>query len=268
MQTRWTRLVGAIVKVFKSLFGPSPLAIILGAFLNFGAPAYGHEIPGYPNSIDAHDPREIALLPPYCIQAQLFSDVPGASPAEHRRYLAIMGKDRKGNDMFLHMHHYCWGLMKTNRAVLLARDPKIRRFYLEESIPEFDYVIRNATNEFALLPEIVTKKGENLLRLGRHEGIAEFQRAIDLKPDYWPPYAALSDHFKQTQDLARAREWLEKGLAVSPNAQALQRRLAELGGGRGQQSTQQSPSKNHSSAAPAIEAPSEKTESRETPTGR
>lgn len=227
------------MKAFRPFADSCFLTIVLGAVLGFSAPAYGHEIPGYPNSIDAHDPREIALLPPYCIQTLSFSDVPGYNIAERNRYAALMGKDKLGHDMFSHMHHYCWGLMKTNRAVLLARDPNIRRFYLEESLSEFDYVIKNATREFVMLPEIVTRKGENLLRLGRKEGIVELLRAIDLKPDYWPPYAALSDYFKQAQDLAKAREWLEKGLSTSPDARALQRRLAELGGGKSQQPSRQ-----------------------------
>ena len=51
-------------------------------------------------------------------------------------------------------------------------------------------------------PEIFTKKGENLLRLDKTtQGIAELQRAIEMKSDYWPP-RALSD------DLARIRPCL------------------------------------------------------------
>ena len=88
--------------------------------------------------------------------------------------------------------------------------------------------------DFVLLPEMLTKKGENLIRLGRPwEAVTELHHAIELRPDYWPPYAVLSDHYKATGDQPKAREWLEKGLASSPNTKALQQRLAELGGTRG-----------------------------------
>ena len=132
---------------------------------------------------------------------------------------------------FIHMHHYCAGLIVTNRAILLSRTPADRQFYLNFSIVEFDYVIQRAPQDFIVLPEILTKKGENLIRLGRaHLGIVELQRAIDLKPDYWPPYVQLSDYYKGTGDFQKAREHLENALSYSPDAQAVKRRLAELNG--------------------------------------
>ena len=73
-----------------------------------------------------------------------------------------------------------------------------------------------------MLPEIHTKKGENLMRLGRTAlAIAELERAIQLKPDYWPPYAYISDYYKKKGDTAKAREWLGKALAFAPDAKGL-----------------------------------------------
>jgi tetratricopeptide (TPR) repeat protein len=195
-----------------------------------GTPAHGQaEIPDY-HQLQKYDPREIALLPRYCIYTQVFRyRVPGGTDqvAIDRQY-DLMGPT------FHHMHHYCWGLMHTNAALynILAREDRMRRLNL--SIDEFDYVIRNATPNFVLLPEIFTRKGENLIRLGRGPlAIQELQRAINLKPDYWPPYAAMSDYYKEFNDLAKAREWLEKGLSVAPDAKGLKTRLAELDGAKG-----------------------------------
>jgi len=127
------------------------------------------------------------------------------------------------------MHHYCWGLMKTNRAILLTRSRKYRLFYLEDSILEFDYVLRYTPENHILLPEILTKKGENLIRLDRAPlGLRDLTRAIELKPDYWPPYVVMSDHYKATGDFKKARELLEKALAFSPDAKGLKMRLTEL----------------------------------------
>ena len=152
-----------------------------------------------------------------------------------------------------HLHHYCWGLMKTNRALLFTRTQQFRTFYLNDAIKEFDYVIERAPRTFILLPEIFTKKGENLIRLGRGPlGLQELQRAIEFKPDYWPPYAGISDYFKETGNLAQAREWLEKGLSVTPDVKALQSRMATLEGARTMRKT--APQRPETTIAPQSKA--------------
>jgi tetratricopeptide (TPR) repeat protein len=139
---------------------------------------------------------------------------------------------------FNDIHHYCWGLMKTNRAMFLVRSQQYRTFYLNSSIEEFDYVIRLAPSNFQLLPEILTKKGENLIRLDRgQEAMLELERATELKPDYWPPYAAMSDYYRKIGDLGKAREWLEAGLSVTPDVNALKRRMAEIDGAKDNRTT-------------------------------
>jgi tetratricopeptide (TPR) repeat protein len=183
------------------------------------------DIPGYPASVTAYDPREVAMLPEYCKYTQLFRDkVPGGNnPAEIKRWNAIIG------DMFIHIHHYCWGMMKTNRAMILAKSKADRIYNLNDSIGEFDYVLGHATDDFVLLPEILTKRGENLMRLGRpFEAVRDLDRAIELKRDYWPPYGVLAEHYRSTGDVVKAREILKQGLAAVPNAPALRRQLAEL----------------------------------------
>lgn len=211
----------SISSFFGRLLSTTFLALIV---MNHVPPLYAVEITPYPDDPYQADPREVALLPRYCIHTQLFRDrVPGGNNlAEIKRWTALMGPT------FHDMHHYCAGLMRVNRALLLSVG--IRRMNLESSIAEFDYVITRVSAEFVLLPEILTKKGESLLLLERAtEGAAALLRAIEVKPDYWPPYAALSDYFKKLKNLTMAREWLEKGLAASPDARALKQRLAELG---------------------------------------
>lgn len=201
------------------------VAIATGA-LALSLPAQAQQaIPGYPDLVTEYDPREVAMLPRYCIYTQLFRDrVPGGNNKEIiDRWYAHLGQE------FHALHHYCWGLMKTNRAVLLARNPTARQFYLADSINEFDYVIRHSKDGFVLLPEILSKKGENLIRLGKGPlAMLSLERATSLKPDYWPPYAHMSDYLKSTGDVKQARETLERGLAQAPDAQGLKRRLAEL----------------------------------------
>jgi hypothetical protein len=183
-------------------------------------------IPGYPDAIEgAFDPREVALLPPYCKHTQLFRErVPGGNnAAEVERWSQLFGPT------FNAMHHYCWGLMKTNRALFLARTAQTRAFYLNAAIAEIDYVLERATPDFVLMPELLTKKGENLIRLGvGAPGVLELERAIETKADYWPPYAALSDYYKEIGDTRLSRQVLEKGISAAPDAQALRKRLAAI----------------------------------------
>jgi len=210
------------------------LAAVCVPLLGAGATSNAQDIPGYPSSILAFDPREVALLPRYCKYTYYFKDkVPGGADVEARkRWFGVFGPIFEG------MQHYCFGLMKTNRAILLARDGKTRRFYLEDAISEYDFVLDRAPADFILLPEILTKKGENLFRLDRAPvAVFVLERAIAAKPDYWPPYAALSDHAKQTGDREAARRWLEKGLAAAPDTPALTRRLHDLGANHGSKST-------------------------------
>jgi tetratricopeptide (TPR) repeat protein len=204
--------------------------------------------PGYPYYLNAYDPREVALLPRYCAYTQFFRDRVGHNPEEVERWYSIMGPS------FHHMHHYCWGLMKTNRALYLVRTQQFRTFYLGNAVQEFEYVIRNVTPDFVMLPEIFTKKGENLIRLGKAPlGIVDLQHAIELKPDYWPPYASISDYYKDQGDPAQAREWLEKGLAAVPDAKALTQRLSELDSAQRARKSPPQRTKNPPSRKPAGE---------------
>jgi tetratricopeptide (TPR) repeat protein len=174
---------------------------------------------------DYSNVREMRTLPEYCRYTQDFrAKVPGGNnPDEIERWTRSMGP------MFNNMHHYCWGLMDVNRAVLLSNTREERAHWLSNSINEFNYVLRGAPPDFALLPEIHTRKGESLILLDRsEEGVLEFQRAIAIQADYALAYAAMSDFYKETGALGKAREWLKKGLSAAPNAKALMRRMAAL----------------------------------------
>lgn len=199
-------------------------AVAAGLIAAVGAQA--QQIPGYPDRVDAFDPREVAMLPKYCTYTQLFTDsVPGGNDAQVRSsWYATMGPT------FNHMHHYCFGLMKTNRAVLLSRDAVSRNFYLNDAIIEYDYVIRRAPPDFVLMPEMLTKKGQNLVLLGKGPmAVMEYRAAIEANAQYWPAYAYLSDYYAESGDLKQAREVLEEGIAKASDVTALQRRLDKLG---------------------------------------
>lgn len=166
--------------------------------------------------------EEVQMLPKYC-QARMWHNTPEAE----KYWTSVMGPT------YQHIHHYCRGLVHTNRGTMLFRDPVERKRALNFSIPEFDYVLRHAPKDFVLLPELYTKRGGNLIRLGRtEEGMQDLRRAMELKSDYWPPYAVMSDYYRDAGNPAKAKEWLDKALSVAPNAKALQLRVSELRAGR------------------------------------
>lgn len=200
-------------------------AVLLVLFFLLVPLAFGQAIPGYPTNLRAYDPREVALLPPYCSYTQDFRErVPNANvTSEIERWHAVIGPT------FQHLHHYCWGLMNLNRATILARDERTRRFYLSNAVREFDYVIERAPANFALLPEILTRKGEALIRLGQGSlAVSQLEQATQLKRDYWPAYAALSDFYRSQGEIERAKEALRTGLSFATTARALLRRLNEI----------------------------------------
>ena len=170
------------------------------------------------------DENAAAKLPPYCRNAKTFrSHIPGTTAADIERWRKVMG------DGFVHIHHYCQGLQLTHRALFESRTKEERNRELNFSIAEFDFVLARVDSTLPLLPEILTKRGENLFLLERDpEAIATLAKAIEVKSDYWPPYAALSDHYKKKGLLDEARNWLKRGLAASGGAKALERRLKEL----------------------------------------
>jgi len=176
------------------------------------------------------NPREMYLLPEYCKYTQDFRDrIPGANDrGQVQRWTELMGP------VFVHLHHYCWALMATNRANFLSRTPQERQHNLFDSIGDFDYVIQRSPANFGLLPEIHTKKGENLLQMERvSEGMEALQHAIELRSDYWEAYAAISDYYRNKGQLPKAREWAEKGLSVAPGNMPLSRRLAQIDAAQG-----------------------------------
>jgi tetratricopeptide (TPR) repeat protein len=212
------------MKLFSGL-GLLCAGLMLGNILSVNVAVAASDAPGYPEMIEAYDPREMAMLPAYCkYTAEFGQSAPGyKDPAEGKKWRELLGPT------FVTLHHYCWGLMHTNRALFLTRSAQQKNFHLSQSIHEFDYVLRRATADFMLLPEILTKRGENLIRLGKGPIAAlDLERAIQLKPDYSPAYIALSDYHKNIGDVVKARELLQNALSFAPEARGLKKRLAAL----------------------------------------
>ena len=182
-------------------------------------------IAGFPDSVRTYDPRDLALLPPYCKYTQEFRErvAGGDDKGEIERWQAALGP------AFHHLHHYCWGMINANRGLLLARGELARKHFLNDAVHEFDYVIERSAVDFVLLPEVLARRGQALLKLEQPgRGIESIERAIQLKPEYWPAYAYVGDYYRDIGDPKRAREWLLRGLEKSPDAEGLKSRIQAL----------------------------------------
>ena len=171
-----------------------------------------------------YDPKIFAFLPVWCKYTPVWSSsAPDLNAEEHQRWNRLMGPQN-----FRHLHHYCAGLFLMTRGLYFEKTRAGRDALLARSLGEYDYVIARVEPTFPLIPEILTKKGETLVLLGRPEAMTPLHQAINLRGDYWPAYAALSDYFGNLGNVDEARQWLQKGLQAAPQSQALARRLAEL----------------------------------------
>lgn len=177
-------------------------------------------------SLEPYTDAEWALLPRYCPHTMPFK---GHTPANIAKWTAIMGSS------FFHMHHYCRGLIAFRRAERANISKSDKSFLHQRALDEFSYVAKNAEDDFILLPEVLTWLGRAAI-LERKVNIADtaFNRARNIKPDYWPSYYHWADFLASNQQKAEAMTIVKLGLQHSPNAKALHELFRSLGGRPGE----------------------------------
>lgn len=160
---------------------------------------------------------DFVLLPPYC--KARFGD------KKSENYKA-WGK-RLGHD-FLHLHHYCAGLHTLNLANK-ETDIKERNYKLTTAIGEMGYVLKNASQEFALLPKIYFDQGNIYELLNQPDkAMQDYQKSLSLNTKNSMPYAAMSDLYLKLNNKKEAIAILEKGLKYKPNSKVLRKHLEKL----------------------------------------
>ena len=168
---------------------------------------------------------ELALLPPFCQDAQTINGWSqfGRESPRSPMWVAKLGRG------FWSIHHYCWARNAVYRAKAAGVSEYEHDYFLRSAISDMSYVIQNSDPDMVLLPEIYYLIGDYYRQLRRSgEAIEPFEKSIELKADYWPPYAGLADVWMQIGQNGKARTVLEKGLAVMPNQAALTSRLKKI----------------------------------------
>lgn len=174
-------------------------------------------------------PGEIALLPEYCAATQSFPLAGGGfqgspSPAQ-RPWVERIG------DTFWALHHYCWALVNVRRASLAGISASMRRHLHENAIADAQYVLAHATDEFALLPEILWRMGQWHMALGSPaDALEHWNRAKTLRPSYWPVYLSIAEVNVSLGRRGVAQDALREGLSHSPGEPNLRKALDALVG--------------------------------------
>jgi tetratricopeptide (TPR) repeat protein len=169
----------------------------------------------------SYPPHAVAALPEYCRDAQGFGARYGGSEETKKVWYQRLGPE------MMHIHHYCRGLLLIQRA-RGSRSPARARLY-ESSIGEIDYMIGRVNQNYVLLPEMLTRKGEALLNSKQFPAAEQvLHKAIELKPDYWPAYKYLAEAFIARKNLDAARDVLKQGVSNAREPRALKRMLDDL----------------------------------------
>ncbi|MFT3960015.1 hypothetical protein [Propionivibrio sp.] len=181
----------------------------------------------------ASDPvtkEQYQLLPEYCRNQEhvaRFLYRPTAEGEWRRR----LGQD------YLHIHHYCWGLVHMLNAYRLGVTSGKGRFQFEEAADDFRFSI-NATllnggksPGSALLPEMYTKLGEALLgvRDYRNAEIA-FRSSWEINPSYAPPYVWWAQALLKQGKTGEALAVAEEGKKNAPDSKSLAKLIEEIRG--------------------------------------
>jgi tetratricopeptide (TPR) repeat protein len=168
---------------------------------------------------------EMKLLPRYCPDTQVFAEGDARTNPRGKYWISRMGPT------FGAMHHYCWGLINMNRSRRAGVSENERKQQWETARGDFLYVIKHATPDFVLLPEIYTRLGEvELLRKNPGAANEAFAKARVLKPDYWPAYSHWAEFLMNIGRRPEALKIVSSGLAYSPDAKVLREQFRLLSG--------------------------------------
>ncbi|MCW5632281.1 MAG: hypothetical protein KIT17_03015 [Rubrivivax sp.] len=162
---------------------------------------------------------EMARLPEYCPHTWGYH----RGGPERAEWFSRLGP------VMEHMHHYCWAILKANRAHGVGVPPQLRDTLLSSAISESHYVIQRAPQDFVLMPEILFRVGTyHAARSEWVQAIEFFDRSRAAKPDYWPPYLETANVNLRIGRRQQAVEALQAGLRVMPEEARLRDALKRI----------------------------------------
>lgn len=171
---------------------------------------------------------ELALLPDYCRAkgwGERYGYANGPSASQTAYWLSRLGPSWKG------LHHYCWGLVNVRRAQAAGVPASVRKHLVATALDDYEYVLRNSTSDFVLLPEIYLRVAEAHTILNNQVAAnAAYRRSRELKPDYWPAYLQDAQLLVKLGLNTEAKRLLAEGLSQVPGNRQMQDLYRKLGG--------------------------------------
>lgn len=162
---------------------------------------------------------EIAMLPPYC-EARMVGKAPDA---------VSYWRTQMGQANWIHIHHYCGGLIELNRYYRSSSGRK--KANLGNAVKEFTGMVNAFAPDFYLLPEAYLNRGRALKLMGRQgQAMGDFLKALEINSHLYQARIELANAYAKSGNTAQALDVLKKGLDQAPSNKSLRRRYQELGG--------------------------------------
>ena len=126
-------------------------------------------------------------------------------------------------------HHYCFGIRGYNTA-LKAHNREERMTALKGALNEMIYPLNHHFNpKHPLSAKLLYDLGKVTEGLEDYKSAIDFyNRSIELNPNVWLPFAAMSDLLEKAGNKKQAIETLENGLKNKPDSKPLIKRLNKL----------------------------------------
>jgi tetratricopeptide (TPR) repeat protein len=136
---------------------------------------------------------------------------------------------------FWSMHHFCWALIHQQRANLAGTSAQERAYRHRKACDDIYFVINYAKERgegnFVMMPELYYRCGDAYAQIDDYAAaIGEFDKALRVKQDYWPPYDGKAQILDKLGKRKEAREVLEQGLRAIPGEPNLTASLIKIGG--------------------------------------
>ncbi|MHB1145666.1 MAG: tetratricopeptide repeat protein [Thiobacillus sp.] len=164
-------------------------------------------------------PDDIAMLPAYC-DAKMGTRAPEA---------VSYWRTQMGHANWIHVHHYCGGLIELNRYYRGSTGRK--KANLGNAVKEFSGMVNAFTPDFYLLPEAYLNRGKALKLMGKvGEAMSDFQKALEINPGLSQARIEMANVYAKSGNIQQALSVLKKGLEQASSSQSLRRRYQELGG--------------------------------------
>lgn len=181
----------------RSVVRLASAALILVPLFIQGARAFDYEVTDY----------EWASWPEYC-KVRYASTPVGAGRGNYTKADARKWSETLGGT-YLHIHHYCAGLISIQRAQRYADADQSRRWY-NESLGAIAYTYRGSEPDFPLFSQMSAYYGKALYETGQTAEAQEIlQTGIKTQPEAPESYIMLAEIARKEGDREAARKVLE-----------------------------------------------------------